>query len=640
MLELRNLFLTIDRVDDPLDLLHDVSFRAPGGHFMAIVGASGCGKTTLLKTIAGLAPETSGEVRWNGRNLATEGDLLPNEFAYVPQFSIAYEQLTVEESVESAARLRVRCRTREEEDAIIERSLEDTGLAPIAGRRVSVISGGQKRRLGLAMEMVADPALLLCDEVTSGLDPKTEQEIVRLMHTLSRKGDRLVVNVTHSLANLDLHDSVLVLHAGKLVYHGPPKLMSHYFSVAHPEEIYKRLANRDPEKWHRSWCKHRPFYYEAMGLEPPVKGHELPEHATTALEEAVAPPEEAEVPVAPAPSPASGAVDAPPAVVAPSVPAEKGKIVAPDGKPEPDADAAAPSAVDRQSGHSKHKVPPSPGLIAQTLHLFGRRWRIFFRDRTQLFLHVAILFGFPALVTLFAVNAPPSPKVMTGVDAGALDFAIQQRDVFLSQLVAGGFASGLIMFQVILLTLMGSNNSAREIAGERMIYEKEKLAGLRPSAYLASKMAFLALPVLMQAVWMGLFVQIFWPFPGEITSHLVSLVAVTAAMTAVCLGISANMRSADQANLLSVYLVGFQLPLSGILLALPQFIETFVRPFISAFWSWSSSVDALSREYYTAVDTVTDTALQSAPIGLFVLGLHIAVGLFAAYIGSRKTFWD
>lgn len=637
MLELRNLFLTIDRADDPLDLLHDVSFRAPGGHFMAIVGASGCGKTTLLKTIAGLAPETAGEVRWNGRNLATEGDLLPNEFAYVPQFSIAYDQLTVEESVESAARLRVRCRTREEEDAIIERSLEDTGLAPIAGRRVSVISGGQKRRLGLAMEMVADPALLLCDEVTSGLDPKTEQEIVSLMHTLSRKGDRLVVNVTHSLANLDLHDSVLVLHSGKLVYHGPPKLMSHYFSVAHPEEIYKRLAKRDAEKWHRSWCKHRPFYYEAMGLEPPVKGHDIPEHATTALEEAVAPPEKGEAPAGAASTTESGAADTRSAEAAPSALEEtKGS----DANPEPEKRAEAPPTEDRQAGHSKHRVPPSPGLIAQSLHLFGRRWRIFFRDRTQLFLHVAILFGFPALVTLFAVNAPPSPKVMTGVDAGALDFAIQQRDVFLSQLVAGGFASGLIMFQVILLTLMGSNNSAREIAGERMIYEKEKLAGLRPSAYLASKIAFLSVPVLLQAVWMGLFVQIFWAFPGEITSHLISLVAVTAAMTAVCLGISANMRSADQANLLSVYLVGFQLPLSGILLALPQFIETFVRPFISAFWSWSSSVDALTREYYTAVDTVTDTALQSAPIGLFVLGLHIAVGLFAAYIGSRKTFWD
>src|SRR6478735_7542845 len=117
MLELRQLYLTLRRGGEDQNLLHDVSFTAPTGHLMALVGASGCGKTTLLKSIAGLLPETSGEIRWKGRNLSTEGDLLPNEFAYVPQFSIAFDPLTVEESVESAARLRVRSVSRTEEDA-------------------------------------------------------------------------------------------------------------------------------------------------------------------------------------------------------------------------------------------------------------------------------------------------------------------------------------------------------------------------------------------------------------------------------------------------------------------------------------------------------------------------------------------
>jgi len=639
MLELRNLFLTIPRGEDSLDLLHDITFRAPGGHFMAVVGASGCGKTTMLKTIAGLSPETAGEIRWDGRNLSAEGDLLPNEFAYVPQFSIAFDQLTVEESVESAARLRLKSKSRDDEDAIIERALEDTGLAAIAERRVGVLSGGQKRRLGLAMEMVAAPALLLCDEVTSGLDPKTEQEIVHLMHALSRKGDRLVLNVTHSLANLDLHDSVLVLHAGHLVYHGPPKLLSHYFSVEHPEEIYRRIAERDAEKWHKSWHKHRPFYYERMGLDAAQPTHTTPEHATTAIEAAAAGGENSDADPKPAAPPApAGKPENPenPEHGAEKDPAEKeATALLPIPKERPDKESK-----ETESGSSRHEVPPTPGLLSQTFHLLGRRWKIFFRDRTQLILHVAILFGFPILVTLFAVNAPSAPKVLTGTDANALQQKMEEFNVFASQLKAGGFASGLIMFQVILLTLMGSNNSAREIAGERMIYEKEKLAGLRPSAYLASKIAFLALPVLAQSIWMGVFVQIFWPFPGDITGHLISLVAVTAAMTAVCLGISANMRSADQANLLSVYLVGFQLPLSGIVLALPELVEQFVRPFISAYWSWSGSAQQLGAEYLTAVDRVTETSLQPAAVCLFVLSLHFAVGLFAAYIGSRKTFWD
>ncbi len=632
MLDLHQVFYTLARGGESLDLLHDISFRAPTGHLMAIVGASGCGKTTLLKTIAGLVPETSGEVRWNDRNLATEGDLLPNEFAYVPQFSIAFDPLTVEESVESAVRLRVRCGSRAEEDALIERALEEVGLGPIAERRVKVISGGQKRRLGLAMELVAGPSLLLCDEVTSGLDPKTEQEIVHLMHALSRKDNRLVVNVTHSLAHIDLHDSILVMHGGCLAYHGPPRLLPHYFSVQHPEEIYRRLADREPKLWHASWVKHRSFYYDRMKMAPPVPGSPAPdviEHATTLLE-AASRSTGGELAAGTGPAAAGDPPPAPPPADIPSADS------VPAGAAEPAAQAVATPAKPAVSAN----VPGTPGLIAQTSHLVARRWKIFFRDRTQLVLHISILFGFPALVMLFALNAVAPPKVLSGSDMTGLQMMEEKLAVFLSQLKAGGFASGLVLIQVILLTLMGSNNSAREIAGERMIFEKEKLAGLRPAAYLLSKIIFLIVPVTAQAMWMGVFVQFFWPFPGEFTGHLVSLLCVTGAMTSVCLGISANMRSADQANLLSVYLVGFQLPLSGIVLALPPAVEPLVRPFISAFWSWSASVSALGREFLSSVQTVSETSIEAAVACLFVLGIHLVLGVFAAYIGTRRNFWE
>ena len=633
MLELRQLFLTIRRGGDDHHLLHDVSFTAPGGHLMALVGASGCGKTTLLKTIAGLVPETSGEIRWNDRNLSTEGDLLPNEFAYVPQFSIAFDPLTVEESVESAARLRVRAASRAEEDEIIEKAIEVVGLTPIRERRVKVLSGGQKRRLGLAMELVARPSLLLCDEVTSGLDPKTEQEIVHLLHALSRRENRLVINVTHSLTNIDMHDSILVMHAGHLVYHGPPRLLPHYFSVQHPEEVYRRLADREPLQWHHSWQKHRAFYYDRMKLAAPQPGHDRPEHATTPLEAMARTKDSPDVPSAPRAEPAGpeAAKEAPSA----AEPAAREANPAEEAK-------SAPVQASGSATRSTSDVPLTPGIVRQTAHLFARRWKIFFRDRTQLVLHIAILFGFPLLVALFTLTPPDGLKRESGTALNAVQEMMEKRDVFLSVLTNGGFASGVIMFQVILLTLMGSNNSAREIAGERMIYEKEKLAGLRPAAYLTSKLLFLAVPVTAQAIWMGVFVELFgkWQFPGAFTDHLFSLWMVTAAMTAVCLGISANMRSADQANLLSIYLVGFQLPLSGIVLALPGFIEPLVRPFISAYWSWSGSAQMLNREFQNAVEQVSATSLQGYQVCLFVLGIHLAVGLFASYVGARKNLWE
>jgi len=78
------------------------------GHFIAIVGPSGCGKSTLLKTIAGINMESAGDLHWDGRNLSEDGDLQPHEFGYVPQFSIAYDQLTVEESIDNAIRLRLK----------------------------------------------------------------------------------------------------------------------------------------------------------------------------------------------------------------------------------------------------------------------------------------------------------------------------------------------------------------------------------------------------------------------------------------------------------------------------------------------------------------------------------------------------
>ena len=236
----------------------------PSGHFMAIVGPSGCGKTTLLKTIAGLNEESDGDLIWCGRNLAKEKDFEPAEIGYVPQFSIAYDQLTVDESIESAMRLRVQTENFDELDKRIDTILKETGLTNLADQTVKVLSGGQKRRLGLALELVTSPPLLLCDEVTSGLDPRSERDIVHLLHQLSQRNGRTVVSVTHSLAHLELYDSVLVLHEGRVAYHGPPEEITHYFSVDDTEEIYPRLARQRSEKWHLSWQKHREAYYRKI----------------------------------------------------------------------------------------------------------------------------------------------------------------------------------------------------------------------------------------------------------------------------------------------------------------------------------------------------------------------------------------
>ena len=547
---------------------------------------------------------------WEGRNLSEDGDFLPSEIGYVPQFSIAYEPLTVDESVEAATRLRVRCRTTAELDERIDRVLEETGLTSISDRTVKVLSGGQRRRLGLAMELVSDPKILLCDEVTSGLDPRSEREIVRLLHDLSRKDGRIVLSVTHSLAHLELYDSILVLHEGTLAFHGPPERLTHYFSVKDSEEVYPRLATQAAERWQSSWQKHSGSYFKML------------EHNRDVLI-------------------ASGSLQLP----SPPTPAPAEPTAKPTAEPTVEPTAEEGSEKKTETKAPPAKTPPEslpiPGFFSQFATLLSRRWRIFFRDRGQVALQLAILICFPVLVTLFSDKASGNIRRFSDTRQTNLEIEIkEQQNVRADQAKVGSAVSGIIMFQVVLLALMGSNNSAREIAGERPIYEKEKFGGLRPSAYLASKIAFLACLVIAQSLWMAYFVNFFGQFRGDFLNHAAFLLLVNASMTAICLAISSMMRTAEQASLMSIYLVGFQLPLSGAVLALPENIEAFTRPFISAYWAWSGSVDSLQTQVHDAVKSVIDTSLSAQSACYYTLFAHIGVGLVIAWAGARRPQWD
>ena len=188
---------------------------------------------------------------------------------------------------------------------------------------------------------------------------------------------------------------------------------------------------------------------------------------------------------------------------------------------------------------------------------------------------------------------------------------------------------------------MGANNSAREIAGERRIFEKERFAGLSAAAYVASKVAFLAVIVLLQSAWMTWFVRTVADFPGDAGQQFLFYLLANASLTAVCLGISAAASSADQASLASIYLVGFQLPLSGAVLALPAGLDAALRPFIAAYWSWSGALQSLREtRYYDVLELVIPTSLSAASLCLWVLLLHIGIGIFAAWLGCLRASWD
>ena len=564
MLELRELTVTAGDGERAPVLLSGVTARFPRGEVCALLGPSGSGKTTLVRAVAGIAGAAGGSLLWEGLDLELE-DLPPSRIGYVPQFTISQENLTARENVVHALRLRVAGLRAHEREIRADELLALTGLTAAGGTLSRHLSGGQRRRLALAMELVSEPALLLCDEVTSGLDARAEREILELLRRIAREGDRVVLVVTHGLRELASFDKVAVLSAGHLAYFGPPGTLAHYFRAAQAEEVFEVLPRRTGPEWHASWVKHRAHFDD------------------------------------------TGA-------------AGRGTSASPQ---PPDASAL-----------------PSPAR--QFLALLAARWKIFFRNKSGIALQLGLVLGFPLVVAVFALDGlPPVPSLDAALSGDVVRQLVEARTFAEGASKAGSAVSGLVLLQVILLGLLGANNSAREIAGERAIYEKERFAGLSPAAYVAAKASFLAVLVLLQSAWMTWFVRTVTHFPGDAGGQFLFFLLVNAALTAACLGISALARTADQASLASIYLVGFQLPLSGAVLALPAGLDAALRPFIAAYWSWSGALQSLrDTRYYDVLEMVIPTTLSPAALCIWVLVLHVVFGIFLAWLGCLRAAWD
>ncbi|MCX6935579.1 MAG: ATP-binding cassette domain-containing protein [Verrucomicrobia bacterium] len=563
--------LLLDSIDlnlneGTLPLLSGITTWFPAGHFGAIVGPSGCGKTTLLKVIAGILPHTSGMISWQGRNLE-EVDLPAHELGYVPQFACTQPLLTVRENLIYTARLR-RSGSPSEIRSIVDQAQEETGISELQDRRAGVLSGGQLRRLALAMELTTQPHLLLADEVTSGLDPKSEEEISTLLCSLAREQGRLVLLVTHSLRFLDTYDSITVLSEGRLVYSADPRDLTSYFQVGAAEDIYPALTKRASSAWAEEWVT----VSQPVGMTTENLAGELALQTTL---------------------------------------------------------------------NDKETSLQLPGLWSQAITWFSRRVKIFLRDPAQVFLQLSLLLAFPLIVTVFAYRGLPSVRNMgMASDTGILDQLRETLSFTIQSSRIGTLISGLAMFQVILLALMGSNNSSREVVGDRAILEKEKLAGLRPASALLGMTLFLSILVLLQSAWMALFVRAVCQFPGNLLAQFLPFLLLTGAVTALCLAISSWTSSSEQASLGSLYLVGFQLPLSGAILALPDFLGTITRPFISAYWAWSGYLQTLrDTRFYDLVRAITETPLSDYSLALWILLIHLALGLVLAFFGIRRSQW-
>ncbi|SDG61869.1 FHA domain-containing protein [Pseudonocardia oroxyli] len=228
--------------DSGKTLLRDVSFALSGRSLLAVVGPSGAGKSTLLNALTGARPADVGEVRYAGRDLYAEYDELRHRIGLVPQDDVLHPQLTVRRALRYAARLRFPSDVPEaDRERRIDEVLAELTLTGQAEQRIDTLSGGQRKRTSVALELLTKPSLLFLDEPTSGLDPGLDKSVMQTLRGLA-DGARTVVVVTHSVLNLDLCDRLLVLApGGHVAYFGPPREALEYFRTPDYAEMFLLL---------------------------------------------------------------------------------------------------------------------------------------------------------------------------------------------------------------------------------------------------------------------------------------------------------------------------------------------------------------------------------------------------------------
>jgi ABC-type multidrug transport system ATPase subunit len=230
-------------------LLDDVSFALRHGTLLGIVGPSGCGKSTLLKAMTGIRPATRGRLLYDGRDLYEHYSELRYRIGMVPQDDVLHRQLTVRRALRFAASLRFANDVpRRQRWQRVKDVLELLGLTARARQRIDTLSGGQRKRTSVALELLTEPSLLALDEPTSGLDPALDKEVMRELRLLADRG-RTVVVVTHSVLHLDLCDHVLVMcQGGRMGYFGPPDELLGFFGSEDYADVFDKVTN-DAERW-------------------------------------------------------------------------------------------------------------------------------------------------------------------------------------------------------------------------------------------------------------------------------------------------------------------------------------------------------------------------------------------------------
>lgn len=260
-------------IENNKTLLDNISMSARPGTLTAVIGPSGAGKSTFARLVAGYTHPTTGQVSFEGHDVHAEYASLRSRIGMVPQDDVVHGQLTVRQALMYAAELRLPPdTTKADREQVVNEVLEELEMTKHLDTRVDKLSGGQRKRASVALELLTGPSLLILDEPTSGLDPALDRQVMTMLRQLADAG-RVVLVVTHSLTYLDVCDQVLLLApGGKTAFYGPPSQIGPSMGTTNWADIFSAVAGDPDAAAQRYLAQHGPPPPQPPALTPSELG--------------------------------------------------------------------------------------------------------------------------------------------------------------------------------------------------------------------------------------------------------------------------------------------------------------------------------------------------------------------------------
>ncbi len=608
-------------------LLDHVSFKALPGDMIALMGPSGAGKTTLLLTLNGYLPPTSGQVRINGDDLYAVYDALRGVIGYVPQDDIVHPELTVFEAVKYSAQFRLPNDYSEQEiDARVEQTLKDLGLEGVKNLQIGkpekkVLSGGQRKRVNIALELVTDPVILFLDEPTSGLAADDTTALINLLSELTKKTGKTIIMTIHQPAKDEYEKFNLAFimgYGGIPTYFGPTGEASYRFFrsiIENPNSPYRHL----PAAQNRVVDNPRDMFDMLNIRERAV--HEDMKRQMGA-----------------------------------DVPRNTARLEAAKQWRGEFMNQANPVFQQMYSGKravgtepATRGVPhrPAVALMHQLILLMSRYWKVKIRDRAGaiiMFAQAPIIGIMLAFVFAGQQKAVPFWCLGALQELGKKVQSSQGSNDMLARMQATNDHTAAMFFVVVSAVWFGTSNAAREIVTERAIYLRERMVNLSVFNYVLSKYIILTFICIFQCtLLLGIvfFTLGFHGGPVAFVQELVVMIAVAMNATALGLLLSTMVTSAEAAMALTPIALIPQVVLGGLMV--PMTTNPMLKPIMyimPARWGFEGSIAheriAIARDPAWFIDLQNPT-LNSPPD--YVIGGHFQCAL--AQVGSEtlKGAW-